>query len=401
MRPCAQSWTAVVVPFVALLLAEAAAPAQVARVGAEAGVSRSFPPAGLPDSAATYLEAGADLSLPVGAGSLFGAVRGGLSLAGETAGDWGVATLGARWIVPVSSGLGVGGTVTGQAFRVGPPGTYTAVTGRLQPELRWRGDGVTVSLRGRGAASHTEIETRSTTDGGGGPVLPGPGDPTTTLVTSDLSQMGGEARVRFDLDAGSLWFTGRAVDGDVGAYRSGGVGAALSTGPIRWNGSAALWDTPIGEELVGGLRLSVPLGGGWFSSGEGRQRAPDPLLGTPASADLSATLRREFTFTTGARRGLYRIGGRTPDGRRSVTFRLRRPAADSVAVLGDFSGWEPVPMRRSGDAWTARVPVAPGVYHFGFRVDGEWIVPDRATGVVSDEWGRENATLVVPEGSDG
>ena len=37
-----------------------------------------------------------------------------------------------------------------------------------------------------------------------------------------------------------------------------------------------------------------------------------------------------------------------------------------------------------------------GAHHFGFLVDGEWFVPETATGRVSDEWGRVNATLVVP-----
>ena len=38
----------------------------------------------------------------------------------------------------------------------------------------------------------------------------------------------------------------------------------------------------------------------------------------------------------------------------------------------------------------------PGVYHFGFRVDGEWYVPEDAPGRVSDGYGQVNATLVVP-----
>ncbi len=387
------------------LVFAAPAPGQVGSAGAEAGISRSFPPAGLPDSAATYLEAGADLSVPIGRGQLFGNARGGLSLTGGTAGDWVVGSLGGRWLFPVSAGLSAGGTVVGQAFHVTRPTLYDAFTARLHPELQWRGDRVTLSVRGRGAVTRTETEVVDTTDGGGSgpPGVPGGTDPTVTrsTVTSDLTNVGGEVQARFDAGPGTVWIRGRSLDADPGIYRSVGLGGSTSTGPVNWNVSVSYWDTPRGGELVGGAHVSVPLGGGWFASADGRRRQPDPLLSIAPSADLSTTLRREFTFTVGSRDApIYRFGERRDDGRRMVEFRLRRPDADSVQVAGGFSDWSPVSMRRSDGTWTARVPIPPGVYHFGFRVDGEWIVPDRAPGIVSDDWGRENATLVVPE-SDG
>lgn len=387
------------------LLFAAPAPAQVGSAGAEAGLSHSFPPAGRPDSAATYLEAGGDLTIPLGRGQLFGTARGGLSLTEGRAGDWVVGSLGGRWMIPLSGGLFAGGTVIGQAFHVTRPTLYDAVTARLRPELQWRGDRLTLSVRGQGAATRTETEVVDTTNGGGGgaPGLPGGTEPTVTrsTVTSDLSKVGGEVQARFDAGPGTVWVRGRSVDGDFGTYRSAGLGGSASTGPVSWNASLSYWDTPAGGELVGGVRMSVPLGGGWFASGDGRRRQPDPLLAIPPSADLSTTLRREFTFTVGSRPApVYDFGERTDDGRRVVEFRLRRPEADDVQVVGGFSDWEPVSMERTNGTWTARVPIAAGVYHFGFRVDGEWVVPERASGIVSDDWGRENATLVVPE-SDG
>lgn len=373
-------------------------------MGAEAGISRSFPPAGLPDSAVTYLEVGADLSLPVGRGQLFANARGGLSLAGETAGDWVVGTLGGRWMFPLSGGLFAGATVLGQGFTVTPPTRYDALTGRIHPELQWQGDVVTVSLRGRGALSRTATGIVDTTDSGGGgsPGLPGSGGGggsiTTTTVTSELGQLGGEAEVRFDAGPGAVWIQGRSIDGDFGLYRSAGLGGTLITGPLSWNASLSYWDTPAGEgEVVGGASVSLSLGGGWFASGDGRRRQPDPLLAIPPSADLSGTVRREFTFVAGGRPAVYEIDGRTDEGQRVVVFRIRRPDAEAVQVVGGFSGWNPVEMQRTNGTWTARVPVSPGVYHYGFRVDGDWFIPERASGVVSDDWGRQNATLVVPE----
>lgn len=381
--------------------------AQVGSAGAEAGISRSFPPAGLPDSAATYLEAGADLSLPVGRGQLFGAGRGGLSVSGESAGDWVVGSLGGRWMFPLSGGLFAGATVVGQAFHVTSPTRYDALTGRIRPELQWHGDRVTVSLRGQGASTRTETEVVDTTGGGGGgpPGLPGGTDPTatTTTVTSDLSQVGGQARIEVDAGPATVWAQGRSVDAELGIYRSAGLGGSATTGPVSWNASVSYWDTPAGGEVAGGVRLTVPLGGGWFASSDGRRRQPNPLLAIPPSTDLSTTLRREFTFDVGSRSApVYDFGQPTADDRRMVEFRLPRPEADSVELVGGFSDWTPVSMERTNGTWTARVPIAPGVYHFGFRIDGEWFVPDRAPGVVSDDWGRENATLVVPDsGSDG
>ncbi|MDP2498167.1 MAG: hypothetical protein Q8W44_09330, partial [Candidatus Palauibacterales bacterium] len=255
------------------LLTAAPARAQVGGVGTEAGLSHSFPPAGRPDSAATYLEAGADLSLPVGRGQFFGAARGGLSLSGESAGDWIVGTLGGRWMLPLSGGVFAGGTVIGQAFHVTRPTLYDAVTGRLRPELQWRGEGVTVSVRGQGAVTSTETEVVDTTDaGGGGPpgaIPAGTTDPTVTrsTVATDLSQVGGEAEVRFDAGPGTVWVRGRSADGELGTYRSAGLGGSASTGPVSWDASLSYWDTPAGGELVGGVHVSVPLGGGWFASG--------------------------------------------------------------------------------------------------------------------------------------
>jgi len=54
-----------------------------------------------------------------------------------------------------------------------------------------------------------------------------------------------------------------------------------------------------------------------------------------------------------------------------VTFRLRAPQAEEVAVAGQWGG-EPVPMTKGeGDVWSVTVgPIAPGVWEYSFRVDG-------------------------------
>lgn len=60
------------------------------------------------------------------------------------------------------------------------------------------------------------------------------------------------------------------------------------------------------------------------------------------------------------------------------TFVIAAPGARSVAVVGDFSAWQPIPLRdpeRDG-IWTATVPLEPGRYEYAFLVDGRWVGQD-------------------------
>jgi 1,4-alpha-glucan branching enzyme len=90
--------------------------------------------------------------------------------------------------------------------------------------------------------------------------------------------------------------------------------------------------------------------------------------------------------------------GETPDGAR---VRIDLPAPESglaVAVLGDFTLWEEVPMQRRDGHWSVELDIPVGTHHFGFLVDDEWYIPDEAPDVVPDEWGRRSLTLVVGAG---
>lgn len=80
-------------------------------------------------------------------------------------------------------------------------------------------------------------------------------------------------------------------------------------------------------------------------------------------------------------------------------FVLRSPGADSVAVAGTFTGWEPsVPLRDpDGDGvWSARVPLEPGRHEYMFVVDGrQWVTDPSAQRYASDGFGHRNAVLAV------
>ncbi len=59
-------------------------------------------------------------------------------------------------------------------------------------------------------------------------------------------------------------------------------------------------------------------------------------------------------------------------------FAVVAPQASSVAVVGEFSGWQPVPLADAGSrgVWTAVLPLPPGRYEYAFVVDGRWIGQD-------------------------
>ena len=82
-----------------------------------------------------------------------------------------------------------------------------------------------------------------------------------------------------------------------------------------------------------------------------------------------------------------------------VRLVMLEPQARSVAVAGDFNGWQPqeTPLQRTEDgAWTVTLQVKPGRYHYMFVIDGqEWITDPFAGEYSSDGFGAKNAVLDV------
>lgn len=82
-----------------------------------------------------------------------------------------------------------------------------------------------------------------------------------------------------------------------------------------------------------------------------------------------------------------------------VQFALEAPGAQSVAVAGDFDGWEASHVLEDVDGdgvWTGRIPLQPGVHTYMFLVDGsDWITDPRAQRYQEDGFGNRNAVLAV------
>lgn len=384
----------------------AAGPATAQERGAleaRLGVSHARPPSGLEGEAASYVAAGLVAWSPLEGpdGSLWAALDGAVSVEGR-GGDWASLAAGAGRAWPLGAGLSLGLGVEARAFAVGGNTPYRAATGEAAPRLAWSAGGIELFVEGRAGAGRSTVETTvaSDEDGrrGGTPGLPGPGDQAGTTVeetTTDLWQVGGDAGLRLSLGAQELEVRAGGWDATTGIHRRASVELRGGTGGLSWRAGAGLWDTPAGDELVGSVGLGVPLGGGWTARTSGGRARPDPLLGSQPWVQGGLEVRGELArFGGGAPDPLYRI---LEEGHPSrVRFTLEAPDAREVVLLGDFTGWDPVPMERIDGRWRTELDVRPGVHHFGFRVDGRWHVPEEAPGRVDDEWGRVNATLVVP-----
>ena len=94
-------------------------------------------------------------------------------------------------------------------------------------------------------------------------------------------------------------------------------------------------------------------------------------------------------------------GSQTPESATVVyvQFALEAPGASSVAVAGDFDGWEGSSVLEDVDGdgiWTGRIPVRPGVHAYMFLVDGStWVTDPRADRYAEDGFGNRNAILAV------
>ena len=82
-----------------------------------------------------------------------------------------------------------------------------------------------------------------------------------------------------------------------------------------------------------------------------------------------------------------------------VRFEVEWPGANKVHITGDFNQWQAEGrrmkrVRKDGDLFVARLPLAPGRYEFKYVVDGEWVCCPKAPRV-RNEHGSENSVIEV------
>ncbi len=163
---------------------------------------------------------------------------------------------------------------------------------------------------------------------------------------------------------GTLWaFAGRWMSDSLASPR-GGYGAGASVA----------------------VRRGLQVMGGW------QQEPSDPLYLNAPRRTWSLRVSRTLGRTAPALPGLAPPA--PADG--STTIRIPAAAvAEAPSVLGDFTGWQPVPMVRNGPFWELRLPIPPGIHHYAFRTAaGEVFVPDHLPSA-DDGMGGKSAVLVV------
>ena len=222
----------------------------------------------------------------------------------------------------------------------------------------------------------------------------------TETLEGDIQVLGGA--LQLSRSFGTLT---AAVSGDISDVENGATAgifthaaAELVLDRSRWTAGARVEsqrspeETGIGGGVYGSWTVHPAL---QILTYAGR-RLRDPIFGTPGSLTVSVMASvRAVRWTPPAPPPVVEIGD-VADGGRTVRFAIRAPGADEVALAGDFTGWEPVPMEpRDGGWWQVARVLEPGLHHFGFLVDGSWAIPEDAPGVVEDGWGRRNASIVV------
>lgn len=144
----------------------------------------------------------------------------------------------------------------------------------------------------------------------------------------------------------------------------------------------------------------------WAWLREPRTLALSPLGGLAMAAGF-AGLVVVGTWGVARVRGGVGVGAGAPPlsaaggggGAAVVTFVLVAPQARTVALAGDFDGWDParMPLRRAASGlWTVDVPLSPGRYQYAFVVDGRRFVADPAAPRAGgDDFGQPTSVVTV------
>ncbi|MBI4546072.1 MAG: hypothetical protein HY703_12805 [Gemmatimonadetes bacterium] len=371
-----------------------AAFAQQVSLWLDAGASHARPPADAADGrAGTHGLLGARVRVD-GRASLEFSAQGGRSTDAES-GSWLSGMIGGE-LGGRAGGLTLAAGANAFGLNYVEPFEYQAYGLELRPRLGATLGSATLSIQGNLTRGGWESATAGERAGLLGPLESG------ERRDGRLQVTGGAIELLAPLDRG-VWLRlagerYRAVNGPAdGDYRGGSAGLTFTAGRFEGGAGIRLWRTPAGSEGGYHAGLGVSLRPDLYAYLNVGKTVTDPLYGTRGSATASFGLSwRVGRSATRSAPSVVEVGAKAGKGRR-VVFRLRQHA-EQVGLAGDFSDWQPRPMRRQGNEWVLELVLAPGVYHFSFVLDGQrWMVPDDAPGMVEDGWGQRNATVVVED----
>ena len=83
---------------------------------------------------------------------------------------------------------------------------------------------------------------------------------------------------------------------------------------------------------------------------------------------------------------------------RAVNFMCDAPAAQTVALVGDFNQWNPqshLLTKQTGGGWWIQVEIKHGHHRYAFLVDGVITLDPRATGITRNDEGQRVSLMAV------
>ena len=181
-------------------------------------------------------------------------------------------------------------------------------------------------------------------------------------------------------------------EGDLAVGLSRGMIDLTVYGGLRWSplegpgldeswagATAAVWVRP---------RAALIFSGGRYSS----DVLQGLLGGRFISFGLRLTPRRVRPIPISARAPIVY----TPEAARLGAIGFEVDGATRVEIAGDWSGWERVSLSQDATGrWIVPAGLAPGVYRFNLRVDGErWIVPEGVPRIEDGYGGRVGLLLI-------
>jgi len=84
--------------------------------------------------------------------------------------------------------------------------------------------------------------------------------------------------------------------------------------------------------------------------------------------------------------------------KQKVTFSYHAPSAQSVALAGDFTGWNQAPVvlkKDKGGVWKKTISLPPGRYEYRLLVDGQWRDDPQCANRQPNQFGSENCVCIV------
>ncbi len=90
-------------------------------------------------------------------------------------------------------------------------------------------------------------------------------------------------------------------------------------------------------------------------------------------------------------------------GRGEYRFVLYLPKVSHAEIIGTFTDWSPVPMRKVGTTgyWALTLKIPPGEYRYSYLIeDGEKMADPSVAVREPDDFGGENSVIVIGGGDD-